>query len=162
MVVIPQMRVLSMNWMTPHKKPHSIDARKLLPGLVIEGGPGRLIFRDTLPEPPLAFEIELKEGFTVLPAGRILMRLITPDRMPPYLASDSAYFDERLLAMPLRIRSRRPGDRMRLPNGGERKIKRIMIDAKWPRSRRQKHAVSVRSEQYFCGLRACAVGNTLS
>ncbi len=119
------------------QKPHSIDARSLLPGLVIEGSPGRLIFRDTLPEPPLPFEIEIKEGFTDLPAGHILMRRISPDQVPPFIASDSAYFDENLLAMPLRLRSRRPGDRMRLPNVGERKIKRIMIDAKWPRSRRQ-------------------------
>lgn len=61
------------------------------------------------------------------------------DQLPESIGSSTqeAWFDEDRLVYPLVVRSRQPGDVMRLPGmNGSKKVQDIFVDAKIPRSRR--------------------------
>lgn len=60
-----------------------------------------------------------------------------PSQLSPGPAGDEALLDYDRLALPLVVRNRRPGDRLRpLGLGGTKKIKKLLIDAKVPRRHR--------------------------
>jgi tRNA(Ile)-lysidine synthase len=69
--------------------------------------------------------------------GRYGMLELEEGRAPAAPAADIAVFDLDRLALPLRVRAPRPGDRMRPRGGrGSRKLSDLLIDAKVPRTRR--------------------------
>ncbi|NLJ33833.1 MAG: tRNA lysidine(34) synthetase TilS [Firmicutes bacterium] len=92
-------------------------------------------------EPPAPFCSFLPvPGGTTLPTGvKVRARLLARRELPPHLSSGPrrAFFDYDLLSSPLRVRSRRPGDRF-YPLGlaGSKKLKDFFIDEKVPRAQR--------------------------
>ncbi len=94
-----------------------------------------IIERSASRDAPEKFLIEV-EGPACIWIGLDQMLLIEiTDKSKVDLSSpqDSAYFDADLLNLPIHVRNRLPGDRMR-PWGlnGTRKLKKILIDAKYP------------------------------
>ncbi len=74
------------------------------------------------------------EGTTQLPSWNLTAELqrVLPGNHPPV---DGWYTDlnARVISLPLRIRSRRPGDRIELPGGRHKKVQDALVDAKVPR-----------------------------
>jgi tRNA(Ile)-lysidine synthase len=69
--------------------------------------------------------------------GHYGMLELEEGRAPAAPAPDAVAFDLERLALPLRVRTPRPGDRMRPRGGrGSRKLSDLLIDAKVPRPRR--------------------------
>jgi tRNA(Ile)-lysidine synthase len=106
-------------------------------------------------------------GCTPLPDGRaIRARIIESSGMgaegpAPAAASPSAVFDERAVSGPLRVRSRRPGDRLRPRGFGlRRKLQDVLTDARVPRARRDRVPLVVRGEEilWVAGVRASEFG----
>ncbi len=106
-------------------------------------------------------------GWTALPDGRAIRARIVESigigAEGPALegASPSAMFDERAVSGPLRVRSRRPGDRFRPRGFGlRRKLQDVLTDARVPRAQRDRIPLVVRGEEilWVAGIRASEFG----
>jgi tRNA(Ile)-lysidine synthase len=108
-------------------------------GLVISRTYDRclLSFEPIKSEEESAFDYSLKlPGCVELPNG-LLTAEIT-DREPALLRGKDVFvFSMNDVSLPLRVRSRRPGDRMAIAGVGSRKLKDIFIDAKVPQEERK-------------------------
>lgn len=124
-------------------------------GNVAVPGPGRVVREgDLLVHRPgrapgeVAFSAAVEPGATVEgPDGawRLGVSAVRP-REPDDLAGLSsrvARFDAAGLTLPLVVRSPAPGDRIRIPGVGTRKLQDVLVDAKVPRERRSAVAVLV-------------------
>jgi tRNA(Ile)-lysidine synthase len=87
---------------------------------------------------PVAGDVRIDETGTVIRAS---IRKGLPDRAGA-TGRDEAWVDARAIALPLVVRSRRPGDRVR-PFGapGSRKLQDVLVDAKIPREARDRVAI---------------------
>jgi tRNA(Ile)-lysidine synthase len=75
-------------------------------------------------------------GYVELPNGSITAEIT--DREPALpRGKDVFVFSMNDVSLPLRVRNRRPGDRMAIAGGGSRKLKDIFIDAKVPQEHRK-------------------------
>jgi tRNA(Ile)-lysidine synthase len=84
--------------------------------------------------PPIDLEIP---GFGRHPVPEAAATVsLRPDRRRPR-GGEAGWFDARALAFPLRLRTRRAGDRIALP-GGTKKVSDLLIDAKVPRRDRDR------------------------
>jgi tRNA(Ile)-lysidine synthase len=88
-----------------------------------------------------AFELPIEPGGSAADAAagwRLTLSRPEPSRDvgPAPANSLEAQFDAELLATPLVVRSRRPGDRVHLPGIGTRKLQDVMVDARVPREAR--------------------------
>lgn len=104
---------------------------------------GVLKLVDNLPEKSMCWNgcVALEfPGETVVPALACKIRCyIVNGPMPDFHATpgNQAFFDQSAVHPPLRVRCRRPGDRMRaLGSPGERKLKDLFIDLKIPAVKR--------------------------
>lgn len=80
------------------------------------------------------FSLELP-GFVELPNGRITAE-ITDCEPALQRGKDVFVFSMKEVDLPLRVRTRKPGDRMAIAGVGSRKLKDIFIDAKVPQEER--------------------------
>ena len=85
-----------------------------------------------LPAPAVRVHAGLARG--------IVRRAAAPGTLPAAVSLDAGVWDGR----PLRMRARRPGDRLHpCGPGGTRKLQDILVDAKVPRERRERLPVLV-------------------
>jgi tRNA(Ile)-lysidine synthase len=106
-------------------------------------------------------------GLTPLPDGRAIRARIVEsggvgaEGSAPEGASPSAVFDERAVSGPLRVRSRRPGDRFRPRGFGlRRKLQDVLTDAHVPREQRDRVPLVIRGVEilWVAGVRASEFG----
>jgi tRNA(Ile)-lysidine synthase len=106
-------------------------------------------------------------GLTPLPDGRAIRSSIvesggeSPDRSAPAGATASAIFDHQAVSGPLRVRSRRPGDRFRPRGfGSRRKLQDVLTDARVPREQRDGVPLVTQGEEilWVAGVRASEIG----
>jgi tRNA(Ile)-lysidine synthase len=99
-------------------------------------------------------------GTYALPGGETSLRLSLGATVA---AEGAALFDAEVLAWPLVLRERRPGDRMRPRGGrGSRKLSDLLIDAKIPRAARDRLPVLATSADvvlFVPGLRPAALAS---
>ncbi|KZE68127.1 hypothetical protein AWM68_17130 [Fictibacillus phosphorivorans] len=81
------------------------------------------------------YSLELP-GIVELPNGMVTAEIT--DRKPALLRGKDVFvFSRKDVSLPLRVRSRKPGDRMAIAGVGSRKLKDIFIDAKVPQEERK-------------------------
>ncbi len=147
-------RILSMI----RRRPGGGDWRLDLPGGVTAGKEGKSLYlRRGEPRPAPGFHLEVGEpGDVELPSGESYLRFrLGSRRATPGADPRSACFDADIVRFPLQVRSVEPGDRLRVWGGGSRKVSRILIDAKIPRSLRPQVPLLVRENEilWVAGLR---------
>jgi tRNA(Ile)-lysidine synthetase-like protein len=92
---------------------------------------------------PIPGGVELPTGWTIMAA---LETGIQPAALGGY-AGDTAAIQASSVTLPLIVRTRRPGDRLRpLGSPGSRKLKDVLIDRKIPRAQRDSVPVVVDAE----------------
>jgi tRNA(Ile)-lysidine synthase len=101
-----------------------------------------LVRRRSLREPsPFRFELPVP-GRVVGPGWTIEAALAGGPQGPPLSDVEGAHIDAATLALPLVVRSRRPGDRLRpLGLGGRKKLQDVLVDRKV--NRRERDGVAV-------------------
>jgi tRNA(Ile)-lysidine synthase len=98
-------------------------------------------------------------GVTPLPGGRSIEATI--EEQGPAAGHDIASFDLGAIAEPLRVRSRRPGDRIRPRGFGRtRKVQDLLTEARVPRAERDRVPLVVMGDEviWVGGLRASEIG----
>ena len=128
-------------------------AARRKPGTLAVPGPARvlregeyLVRRPGREPTPLAVSVPIAPGGTVVdPAGRWRLSLspARPRRADENRPADArhALFDADALPGPLVVRSPVPGDRLRIPGVGTRKLQDVLVDSKVPREARPGIAV---------------------
>jgi tRNA(Ile)-lysidine synthase len=135
------------------------DWRLDLPGGVTAGKEGKSLYlRQGASRTATGFHLEVgKPGDVELPAGESYLRFRLVSRREPLGAGRrSACFDADLVGFPLQVRSAEPGDRLRVwGGGGNRKVSRLLIDAKIPRNLRPQVPLLVKDDEilWVAGLR---------
>ncbi len=121
------------------------------------GKPADRALRSEFPEP---FDLPLASpGVTLLPGGRSIEATIREEAPP--VSSDIAIFDLATIVAPLRVRSRRPGDRIRPRGfGRSRKVQDLLTEARVPRAERDRVPIVVMGNEviWVVGLRASEIG----
>jgi len=109
---------------------------------------------------PMLFDLPLAvPGVTSLPGGRSIEATIREEAPPA--GRDIAIFDLTAITAPLRVRSRRPGDRIRpLGFGRTRKVQDLLTEARVPRAERDRVPIVVMGDEviWVGGLRASESG----
>jgi tRNA(Ile)-lysidine synthase len=123
----------------------------------------RVVARQSAPAPARPAPLVVREPGTYALPGAIPLRLSVGRAAAP---EGAILFDADVLAWPLVLRTRRPGDRMRPRGGrGSRKLADLLIDAKVPRAARDSLPVLATSDDvvlYVPGLRPAADANPTS
>ncbi len=114
--------------------PHRFSERRFPQGIAVLGGRNRLIISQNQPPTPEAYTHSLDiPGEVDTPLGRIQATLLDTSTGIRYESPNTAYFDASAIDLPLQVRSRCRGDRIQLPNLGQRSVARVMSDLKTPR-----------------------------
>lgn len=117
------------------------------------------LVRSPAPAPTVAYEYKLEiPGITVVPETGVAIAAEIADRITEPARADEIFIDVAEIKLPIRVRSRRPGDWFR-PFGlkGSTKVKKFFIDRKIPRSERERVPVLVTADEqiiWLAGLRA--------
>jgi tRNA(Ile)-lysidine synthase len=120
------------------------EARRLdLPGANVERRGNVITFGPAaIPEAPAGFDRPLPvPGSTDIPeaGARIEAHWLDNGTPPPPSNRMMAALDARALALPLRVRSRLPGDRLKPPGApGRRKLQDLFVDRRVPREARDR------------------------
>jgi tRNA(Ile)-lysidine synthase len=96
------------------------------------------------------FSLDLP-GYAELPIGRLTAE-ITEKKPVSLRGKDVLVFSKNDVSLPLRVRSRKPGDRMAIAGVGTRKLKDIFIDAKVAQEEREVWPVVVDSNDTIIWL----------
>lgn len=107
-----------------------------LPGLKVRREYGRLII-STPEKPPTIAETPVKIGVTRQPG----LEIILEQGKKIYNSEMTFHLKHSNIQGNLRVRSRRTGDRIKLPRRPEKSLKKLLIDEKIPRSERDNLAV---------------------
>lgn len=94
-------------------------------------------------------------GSTAIPGAVLQVRRLNADDLPETFNEQEAFFDADSLPGPLRVRNRRPSDRIRLPNLGEKLVSKLMSDLKLPQHLRCRIPLLYSKSKllWVCGLR---------
>ena len=109
-------------------------------GLLLERRNDALFLGRRRPLPALISQEIPVPGSLVLPDGRRLTAAWWTGNLPAWadVGKDEAFLDAEPIVWPLRVRSRRPGDRFYpLGLGGSKKVKEFLIEAKVAREERE-------------------------
>lgn len=128
-----------------------------LPGVWVARRYDTLRLRQVPPEPGKSFELTVTQpGDYLLRDGRLLR--VSLEKKSLGEAATAVEFCARSVALPLQVRCRRPGDRMR-PSGmlGSKKLQDLFVDLKLTREERRIAPLVVKEEEilWVAGLRRC-------
>jgi tRNA(Ile)-lysidine synthase len=131
----------------------------------VDVGSGRVRL-GSAPGPALPDRAVVVPGVTPLPeiAGALVARYVDPAGYQVPASASIAAFDADRLAVPLRVRARRRGDRFVTFGGPERRLKHVLIAAKIPRWRRDALPIVENADgiAWVAGVRRGAVAPVVS
>ena len=136
--------------------PHRVQNLALPSGIHLNGGSGSLTFSLSRVRPEEDFDFPLTlPGITFLPDASLVARHLEKGELPKSFTEEEVFLDPKQLKGELTVRNRRRGDRIRLPNLGEKTVARVMTDAKIPHIERNRIPLVVDGETilWIAGLR---------